>query len=726
MRVLGGLLVGLLLGSGLLAQEPPAHQVDKRCLDCHGQKRIATLDPAERASMVGTWLGPGSSPGKSPSRKPGLPSEEAKRPSRPSLHVLPDALQTSVHAELACVQCHKDAQNLPHEARLDLATCASSCHEKAVEAYEEGAHGKALRENDERAPTCVICHGGHDIRKVEDKASRVHRTSRAFLCGDCHANHAPRSGDRVDPKTLCKDYLESTHGAAMKTGGLIAAAICSDCHGSHAVFPAKDERSRAHRDNIPETCGNCHVGINDDYAKSIHGKLLKEGDERAPICTDCHTAHRITRTSTPAFMLDIVAECGNCHNDPEFSKDRLHTRVQTYHRSYHGQMTQLGSTRAARCSDCHGSHEILPSTDPTSLVHPDNLIQTCAQTGCHPKANQNFISFDPHADIHDFANYPVLWGVWLYFMIVMSGAFGVFGIHTVLWFIRSWIDRARTGEVHVFKRKGTAIRRFSRMQRINHVLVAIPFLGLTGTGIPLFFADREWASGLAWLFGGIEMAGFWHRFFAIFLLFNFLLHFVGIGRSIRNRKGSFWQWLFGPTSMLPKKRDVSDFLGMFRWFFRGGKMPKFDRWTYFEKFDYWCEIGGSVIIGSTGLMLWFPEFSAKIMPGWVFNIAMIAHGYEALLAIGFIFTIHFFNANLRPGKFPVDTVIFSGCLPEEELKAERPEEYKRLLATGELEELRVPEWPTWKYRVAIVLGSTAQLMAVTVLVLMILAGFDLL
>ncbi len=119
-------------------------------------------------------------------------------------------------------------------------------------------------------------------------------------------------------------------------------------------------------------------------------------------------------------------------------------------------------------------------------------------------------------------------------------------------------------------------------------------------------------------------------------------------------------------------------------------MPRLDRWTYWEKFDYWAEVGGSMIIGGSGLLLWFPVIASYLIPGWAFNIAMIVHGYEALLAIGFIFTIHFFNAHLRPGTFPVDEVIFTGSMPEEELKETRPEEYARLVASNSLDALRVP------------------------------------
>jgi cytochrome b subunit of formate dehydrogenase len=161
---------------------------------------------------------------------------------------------------------------------------------------------------------------------------------------------------------------------------------------------------------------------------------------------------------------------------------------------------------------------------------------------------------------------------------------------------------------------------------------------------------------------------------------------------------------------------------MWKWFVRGGAKPKFDRWTYWEKFDYVAEVGGSGIIGVTGLMLWFPVFFSHYMPGWMFNVAQYIHGYEALLAIGFIFTIHFFNAHLRLEKFPVDDVMFSGSLPEEEFKEERAEEYARLVAKGQLDALRVGPPSAW-YRVfAMLMGMLAMAIGTTLVVLIILAG----
>jgi hypothetical protein len=180
--------------------------------------------------------------------------------------------------------------------------------------------------------------------------------------------------------------------------------------------------------------------------------------------------------------------------------------------------------------------------------------------------------------------------------------------------------------------------------------------------------------------------------------------------------------LTGPRTLLPRWKDVLDCAGMFRWFFRGGNKPEFDRWTYWEKFDYIAEIFGSMVIGLTGLLLWFPQFASQFLPGWMFNVATIVHGYEALLAIVFIFTIHFFNAHLRPDKFPVDEVIFTGRLSEEEFKLERPAEYARAVASGEIESLRVRPAARWWRKVAIVLGLTAMAVGTALAVLIILAG----
>jgi cytochrome b subunit of formate dehydrogenase len=111
----------------------------------------------------------------------------------------------------------------------------------------------------------------------------------------------------------------------------------------------------------------------------------------------------------------------------------------------------------------------------------------------------------------------------------------------------------------------------------------------------------------------------------------------------------------------------------------------FDRWTYWEKFDYWAPFWGVTIIGVSGLMMWLPQLTAHYLPGWVFNVAAIFHGEEAFLAVVFLFTVHFFNNHFRPDKFPLELAMFTGTVPLEEYKRDHPLEYQRLLASGELE-----------------------------------------
>ena len=686
------------------AEVSPQEIANRRCLNCHGQTRLATLGPADRAAMVAPAT---------------LPSTQ---PVRPGIYVAGESLGRSVHAGLSCVDCHRDAASLPHAQDLRPASCDSSCHSKPVSDFMQGAHAAALARNDPRAPNCTTCHGSHEIFKAHDRNSKTHPLNVVKVCGECHQKFQATPNGH-DGKSMVANYLDSVHGRAVSKGGLAVAATCADCHGPHKVLAAKDANATVNRANVPGTCAKCHTGLAEVYATSIHGQELAKGNTKAPVCSDCHTAHSITRTDTPAFKLDIVGECGTCHDRNGVragAKPRKTSLYETYRRSYHGQVTSLGFTRAARCSDCHGAHDIRRIDDPNSRLSAENRLITCRQ--CHKEATASFAKFDAHADHRDAARYPVLHGIWLYFVIMMTAAFGFFGLHSVLWFGRSMIERVKHGPHPKFAANPHAIQRFNRVDRVNHAFVIISFFGLTLTGLPLLFADHHWAKTLAGMLGGVRAAGIMHRCFALMLIGNFVVHGVGVARRIK--KFGFFKLLFGPSTMLPRKKDFTDCAGMWRWFFVGGTKPKFDRWTYWEKFDYVAEVGGSFIIGLTGLMLWFPNFFASLMPGWMFNVASLVHGYEAMLAIGFIFTIHFFNAHLRMEKFPVDDVMFTGRLSEEEFKHERGAEYERLAASGELEKLRVAPAPKWYRPLAITAGLGAMAIGTTLVVLIVLAGLE--
>ena len=247
-------------------------------------------------------------------------------------------------------------------------------------------------------------------------------------------------------------------------------------------------------------------------------------------------------------------------------------------------------------------------------------------------------------------------------------------------------------------------RRFGPVERVMHAFLMLTFIGCALTGVPLLFADHAWATGIVKLMGGFQGAALIHRICAGVMTVVFVGHVIRV--FVRAFMTEDWlSYFWGPNSLVPNLKDGQDIVGMFKWFLGKGPRPQFDRYTYWEKFDYWAVFWGMFIIGGSGFMLWFPMFFSEFLPGWVFNIAMIVHGEEALLAVGFIFTIHFFNGHLRPEKFPMDLVIFTGRLPEHELKDERPVEYARLVEQGGLESIEAPPPPAETVLFSRILGS---------------------
>jgi cytochrome b subunit of formate dehydrogenase len=232
---------------------------------------------------------------------------------------------------------------------------------------------------------------------------------------------------------------------------------------------------------------------------------------------------------------------------------------------------------------------------------------------------------------------------------------------------------------------GRHFQRFSRLDRVLHVLMILSFISLASTGMTLKFSYTSWAHGLSRAFGGFESAGTIHRLAATVMFGIFFTHLYHLLVRKRKELGSLKALLFGPDTMLFKKKDFRDLVDSFKWFLGKGPRPQYGRWTYWEKFDYIAVFWGIFVIGSTGLMLWFPELFTRFLPGRLINVATIVHSDEALLATGFIFTVHFFNTHLRPEKFPIDLVIFTGSMPVEEFREDKPAEYEALVAAGELE-----------------------------------------
>jgi len=267
------------------------------------------------------------------------------------------------------------------------------------------------------------------------------------------------------------------------------------------------------------------------------------------------------------------------------------------------------------------------------------------------------------------------------------------------------------------------IERFSVFQRLIHLLIILSFLTLAVTGMALKFAMEDWAQWISYVSGGFAVLGALHRFCAIITFFYFFLTMILLYTKWRESGKSLWKFFFDPEGLMPNWNDLKELTGTVKWFF-GGPRPNYGRWIYWEKFDFMAVFWGIAVIGLSGLILWLPEFFSRFIPGYWINIATIVHSDEALLAAGFIFTIHFYNTHMRPEKFPMDPVIFVGKLTVEELKHERPREYQQLLESGELEKLATAQAPAaWLKRMSTVFGlfvlTTGSILIISIIVTMV-------
>jgi cytochrome b subunit of formate dehydrogenase len=393
--------------------------------------------------------------------------------------------------------------------------------------------------------------------------------------------------------------------------------------------------------------------------------------------------------------------------------------TESYFETTHGKKSKLGNTAAAMCHDCHGAHNILPTDHQESTLSRKNVVATCAQ--CHQGAHRQFAGYLTHATHHDRTKYPILFYTFWFMTTLLVVTFVIAGAHTLLWMPRSFqLMRAnRKLRRDVYGQK--EYQRFKPLHRRLHIMVVISFLGLAVTGMSLKFSYLGWAQAIADLLGGPESAGFIHRVCAIITFLYFSIHIIDLIRTKRRERKSWWRFLFDINSMLPNRNDWSDLKGTLKWFIGRGPRPEYGRWTYWEKFDYFAVFWGVAVIGSTGLVLWFPELFTRFLPGWMINVASIIHSDEALLAVGFIFTVHFFNTHFRPDKFPMDTVIFTGRMPLEELRHDRPREYRELMKDREIRKHLVDPLPPYIVRSLRIFGTVALLIGLTLIVLIIYA-----
>ena len=671
------------------------------CVDCHSPHRIRRVSYEEGVSDAECMECHGN------------PSLSMTRDGETiSLYVDSLEFHSSIHKTVACAQCHTNVfPNLKRACeKVASEVDCSICHSEVVTTYMTSSHGILADRGDPDAPSCVTCHGKHGMRAHTDKHSPTFPTAVPDLCGTCHQTGGvaalragKESGETVD------NYRHSAHGKGLLESGLVVTAMCTDCHTAHHALPEDDPESSIHPDKIAETCAECHKGIYEQFQTSVHSPTANPTDQRQPTCRDCHASHSIVRADETDFRLTIMEQCGTCHEEV----------TESYFETFHGKVSKLGYSAAAQCYDCHGSHMIQSPDEPTSTLSRDNIVATCGQ--CHEGSHRQFAGYLTHATHHDKTKYPILYYTFWFMTTLLVTTLILAFTHTILWLPRSFQAMREARKLREKHRGKMQYQRFKPLHSRLHVMMVVSFLGLALTGMTLKFSYLPWAQALSDMLGGFESAGFIHRVCAIITFAYFIIHIWDLIRTKRKEGISWKKMIFNANSMVPNRTDLKELFGTLRWFIGLGPRPAYGRWTYWEKFDYFAVFWGVAVIGTTGLMLWFSETFTLFLPGWIINVATIVHSDEALLATAFIFTVHFFNTHFRPDKFPMDTVIFTGSVPVEELKEDRPREYAELMENQEILKHLVKPPSKQQEMAARIFGGVALFIGLTIIILIVYA-----
>lgn len=567
-----------------------------------------------------------------------------------------DAYNSSVHGRNLCTSCHADIATLPHPENLSKPVC-NQCHRIEAEIYNSSDHGVALKAGIDEAASCRNCHGQpHAILDSRNKESPVYRVNIPNTCAFCHEDQQRMSKYALTEKMPFKSYSETVHGKALMEKGLISSAICTDCHGSHDLYSMANPRSKIYRSNVPSTCGKCHENVSKIYERSVHGKAALAGRREAPVCTDCHGEHTIKSHMEPTSSVYATAisekTCPRCHaSETIVSKYRLpENMVKTYMESYHGLASKSGSTTVANCASCHGVHDILPANDPNSSVNKANLPQTCGK--CHPGAGARLAKGSVHITPSATRDRAVFYVTVFYiFLIVFTiGCMGVYVFLDYLTRLREHYSRMRTEAV---------ISRWTFNERLQHFILFITFTVLAYTGFALRFSEAWWAFPFTVMKGGADWRRILHRGTAIVFCLLCAYHAAFLIFTKRGRSEF--------KAFLPKLKDFSDLIGMFKHNLGISKeKPKFERFSFIEKSEYWALIWGSLIMVATGALLTFNNLVMRYLPKWVLDVAATIHFYEAVLATLAILIWHLYFSVFSPEHYPMNWSWITGRTTEDE------------------------------------------------------------
>ncbi len=632
----------------------------------------------------------------------------------------------STHGGLACVDCHEGIKDLPHEGKLKKPACTgcheeaaaavkgsvhgafgeeacsgchgaphevrklgqpagtqcASCHEDVVKAYRSSVHAAMGPERD--GAVCNSCHGpAHGMLAHGDPASRVAKRNLPQTCGGCHASPEFISKHTTSIARPVEAYERSVHGRLV-AGGNDKAASCADCHDSHGVLPSRDPRSEINHASVARTCGKCHAEIAKVYGESIHGTAAARGIEGSPVCTDCHGEHAILAPSEKESLVNparvSAVTCGHCHGDERLAQkyNLPEDKVPSFRGSFHGLAARSGSQTVANCASCHGVHNILPSSDPRSTINPANLGQTCG--ACHPGAGQRFAIGPVHVRPGGGSEHVSVRVIRVAYLWLIPLTIGGMLVHHLADFFRKLLKGVHRGP------RGEQLPRMNRHFRIAHGLVILSFPTLVITGFALKYPEAWWAQGLLNWEGELGLRGWIHRAAGVVLCLSMVYHGLHLLLVRRHRRLL--------PAMLPRLQDATDAVAMLRYNFGlSPQRPRLPGVSYIEKAEYWAFLWGTLVMALSGFLLWFNSWTLQNFPTWVADAATAIHFYEAVLATLAIGIWHFYIVIFDPEVYPMDKAWLTGRVDAEHLKHARPDYYHELKAELERRAAAGPSKP---------------------------------
>jgi predicted CXXCH cytochrome family protein len=698
LRLAGAGLAAVALAGGLLAADGAS---DKACLECHGNPKLGVwrdgktvslhVDTSGFARSAHASLGctdchDGIDLGVRPHHKPaaavdcrGCHDATAKTH---AFHADFAAVPFAATAETGCTDCH-GTHGIPEAsgpkssfAGAKLVAACGECHTDVAEHFMNSAHGAAFAAGRAEAPTCLTCH----LKPVATGSDKLKlKREQTDLCLGCHRDESRVLVASKVSRGFIVSYGESVHGKSLARGNA-AAANCVDCHGSHETAGPLNAGSRFNPQNIPGTCAKCHAAEAKEYALSAHASALRKGFPDTPVCTTCHGEHQILDPKNPTAAVSArnVSQmvCGTCHGSVNLNEryGLASDRFQTFADSFHGLATRGGAVVAVNCSSCHGAHAVRPSSDPLSPVNRANLAKTCGQ--CHQGADVRFTSAPVHVTASAKGQEPAVYWIATLYVLLIIGVVGGMVVHNGLDFLKK-VRRKIGIQKGLIIEEAVPHRLYLRMtvnERLQHGTLVLSFVALVITGFMLQFPEAWWVMPIRHRIGHLfEWRSNLHRVAGVILVAAGLWHFAYLGMTKRGRQ------LF--RDLLPVVKDLTDALGVLRYNLGlSATKPKFGRFSYIEKTEYWAMMWGSAVMGITGALLWFENTSIRLFTKLGYDVSRTVHLYEAVLATLAIIIWHFYFVIFNPDIYPMNLSWLTGWLSEKEMLEDHPLELDRIEA----------------------------------------------